>query len=55
MKSGEEYKTEGLSCKFTDFGGDGDKFMIFDSAGKPEPLLIDDSSSKDATSNLLEL
>jgi hypothetical protein len=55
LKSGEEFKTEGLSCKFTDFGGDGDKFMIFDSAGRSEPLLIDESSSKDATKNLLEL
>jgi hypothetical protein len=55
LKSGEEFKTEGLSCKFTDFGGDGDKFMIFDSAGRSEPLLLDESSSKNATSNLLEL
>ena len=55
MKRGEENKTEGLSCKFTDFGGDGDKFMIFDSAGSSKPLLIDDSSSKDETNNLLEL
>ena len=55
LKSGEEFKTEGLSCKFTDFGGDGDKFMVFDSAGRSEPLLLDESSSKNATSNLLEL
>jgi hypothetical protein len=55
LKSGEEYKTEGLSCKFTDFGGVGDKFMIFDSAGRSEPLLIDDSSSNETTNNLSDL
>lgn len=55
FKSGEEFRTEELICKFTDFGGDGDKFIIFDSAGRPEPLLIDESSSNDATNNLFEL
>lgn len=39
LKSGEQYKTDGLSCKFTNFEGKDNKFMIFDSAGRSEPLL----------------
>lgn len=51
LESGIEYKTEGISCKFTDFlSGTTDrdddaqkekKFLIFDSAGRAEPLLIE--------------
>ena len=52
LKSGIEYKTVGLSCKFTDlYYSDNEitkydqnnehKFLIFDSAGRSEPLLID--------------
>ena len=55
LESGAEYKTEGISCKFTDLPinstEDGNeniderakvkKFLIFDSAGRSEPLLID--------------
>ena len=29
--------------------------MVFDSVGRSEPLLLDESSSKDTTYNLLEL
>ena len=47
LDSGEQYKTEGLSCKFTDFEGNGNKFMIFDTAGRSEPLLIDESNNRD--------
>jgi hypothetical protein len=50
LKSGVEYKTEGISCKFTNFNEDYEnnlespsekKFLLFDTAGKSEPLLID--------------
>ena len=50
LKSGCEYKTEGISCKFSDFeysnneisdSNEPEKFLIFDSAGRSEPLLIE--------------
>ena len=53
LESGAEYKTEGISCKFTDLPKNlteeeniderakVKKFLIFDSAGRSEPLLID--------------
>ena len=53
LESGAEYKTEGISCKFTDLPinlteeenlderAKVKKFLIFDSAGRSEPLLID--------------
>ena len=53
LQSGIEYKTIGISCKFTNFkynANDLDeddikekeaKFLIFDSAGRSEPLLIE--------------
>ena len=52
LKSGIEYKTEGISCKLTNFKSDEeintlddslnqDKFLVFDTAGRSEPLLID--------------
>ena len=51
LQSGTEYRTVGLSCKFTDFSFEKNleeeenqkekKFLIFDSAGRSEPLLID--------------
>ena len=53
LESGAEYKTEGISCKFTDLPinlteeeniderAKEKKFLIFDSAGRSEPLLID--------------
>ena len=53
LESGAEYKTEGISLKFTDLPlnlteeeniderAKEKKFLIFDSAGRSEPLLID--------------
>ena len=53
LKSGSEYKTEGISCKFSDFeysyneindsinSNESEKFLLFDSAGRSEPLLIE--------------
>jgi hypothetical protein len=50
LKSGSEYKTEGISCKFSDFeysnneindSDEPEKFLLFDSAGRSEPLLIE--------------
>ena len=53
LKSGSEYKTEGISCKFSDFeysyneindfidSNEPEKFLLFDSAGRSEPLLIE--------------
>lgn len=50
LKSGNEYKTEGISCKFSDFKysnneindyDEPEKFLLFDSAGRSEPLLIE--------------
>lgn len=50
LESGSEYKTEGISCKFSDFeysndeiieSNDSEKFLLFDSAGKSEPLLVE--------------
>ena len=58
LKSGFEHKTEGLSCKFTDFSFEDEeenpeekktgeeKFLVFDSAGRSEPLLIDPEERK---------
>ena len=49
LESGSEYKTEGISCKFSDFeysnndineSNEPEKFLLFDSAGKSEPLLV---------------
>ncbi len=50
LKSGNEYKTEGISCKFYDFEysnneiddyDDTEKFLLFDTAGISGPLLIE--------------
>jgi hypothetical protein len=50
LKSGSEYKTEGISCKFSNFeysnneindSDEPEKFLLFDSAGRSEPLLIE--------------
>ena len=51
LKSGIEVKTEGISCKLTNFKSDEeiktlsglneDKFLVFDTAGRSEPILID--------------
>ena len=51
LLSGVEYKTEGISIKLTNFKNadetnntinlNKDKFLVFDSAGRSEPLLID--------------
>ena len=51
FKSGDEFKTEGLSCKYSFFQyqynkknndtEDKNKFLIFDTAGRSEPLLIE--------------
>ena len=51
LKSGVEVKTEGISCKLTNFKSDDeintlpslheDKFLVFDTAGRSEPILID--------------
>ena len=50
LESGSEYKTEGISCKFSDFeysnndineSNEPEKFLLFDSAGKSEPLLVE--------------
>ena len=51
LQSGIEFKTEGISCKLTNFKNDDeintldglnqDKFLVFDTAGRSEPLLID--------------
>ena len=51
LKSGIEVKTEGISCKLTNFKSDDeintlpdsnvDKFLVFDTAGRSEPILID--------------
>lgn len=50
LKSGSEYKTEGISCKFSDFeysineinnSNESEKFLLFDTAGRSEPLLIE--------------
>ena len=57
LKCGTEYKTVGLSCKFTNFSystdeftEDGDqsdkKFLLFDSAGRSEPLLMEPEKKK---------
>ena len=59
LKSGFEFKTEGLSLKFTDFSFNDEgeiyeetiksgeeKFLVFDSAGRSEPLLIDPEERK---------
>ena len=46
IKSGWDYKTRGISCKLSDFHfksseNKNEKFLIFDSGGRSEPLLID--------------
>jgi len=53
LPSGIEYKTVGISCKFTNFKNDEDeddsileKYLMFDSAGKSEPLLIEPEKKK---------
>ena len=61
LKAGIEYKTEGMSCKFSDFKYSYDKideinesqkpeknkFLIFDTAGRSEPLLIDKTNEEE--------
>lgn len=67
LKTGDEYKTEGLSCKLTDFtysydginesdGPEKNKFLIFDTAGRSEPLLrnSNDNESKSDLKALVE-
>ena len=54
LESGIEYKTEGISCKFTNFNEEDDpdtekKFLLFDTAGRSEPLLIDPKKKKEFT------
>lgn len=54
LKSGVEYKTLGISCKFTSFneGNEDDddlsekRYLLFDTAGRSEPLLIDPKEKK---------
>ena len=53
LESGIEYKTKGISCKFTNFNEENDpdettekKFLLFDTAGRSEPLLIDPEKKK---------
>ena len=50
LKSGNEYKTEGISCKFSNFkcsnygiddSDEPEKFLLFDTAGRSGPLLIE--------------
>ena len=56
LESGIQYRTEGISCKFTSFNEDNDnedetdkKFLLFDTAGRSEPLLIDPEIKKKFT------
>ena len=53
LDSGIQYRTEGISCKFTSFNEDNvaeeesdKKFLLFDTAGRSEPLLIDPEIKK---------
>ena len=46
LKCGGDYKTKGINCKLSDFnfnnpGNKNEKFLIFDSGGRSEPLLIE--------------
>jgi len=46
LKCGGDYKTRGINCKLSDFnfnnpGNKKEKFLIFDSGGRSEPLLIE--------------
>jgi hypothetical protein len=50
LESGSEYRTEGISCKFSNFeysnneindSDEPEKFLLFDTAGRSEPLLIE--------------
>ena len=46
LKCGGEYKTRGINCKLSDFNfknseNKNEKFLIFDSGGRSEPLLIE--------------
>jgi len=54
LESGIQYRTEGISCKFTSFNEENEaeeesdkKFLLFDTAGRSEPLLIDPEIKKD--------
>jgi len=56
LESGIQYRTEGISCKFTSFNEDNEeeeeidkKFLLFDTAGRSEPLLIDPEIKKKFT------
>ena len=56
LESGIQYRTEGISCKFTSFNEDNreeeeidKKFLLFDTAGRSEPLLIDPEIKKKFT------
>lgn len=63
LKSGSEYKTEGISCKFSDFeyeysnnekndSVEPEKFLLFDTAGRSEPLLIEPNERLEIKDNL---
>ena len=61
LESGIEYKTEGISCKFTNFNEENDndettekKFLLLDTAGRSEPLLIDPEKKKQFTDEELK-
>lgn len=54
LESGVEYKTKGISCKFTNFNEGNEieesiekKFLLFDTAGRSEPILIEPEKKKD--------
>ena len=54
------YKTMGISCKLSDFsfiniGNKKEKFLIFDSAGRSEPLLIEPEKKKDLDDETLKM
>lgn len=52
LKSGDDFKTIGISCKLSDFVASAnsknkkEKFLLFDSAGRSEPLLIEPEEKK---------
>ena len=61
LESGSEYKTEGINCKFSNFEytnyeisnpDDIEKFLIFDTAGRSEPLLIEHDQKVKIKDNL---
>ena len=64
LQSGIEYKTIGISCKFANFEYETNeedynneketKFLIFDSAGRSEPLLIDPKEKAELTDEKLK-